>query len=89
MVADSLNSPVDNMTEKNLFSEDAPQRTVYPEDFLRKLAVAIKDRTTPEGKELQACLDRRAKRSKLLVKDILETEQLSAEDLSVRINVVD
>ncbi len=55
------------------------------DEMLTQLETALRDRSSPEGKRLQECLNRRAKQSAALIADIQETERLTAADMMTMI----
>lgn len=80
--------------DATLFEDEAPieqlgKRRAFSEEFLQKLETAVSDRSSPEGQKLQKYLDHRAERTRALIDDILESERLTAEDLAVRVDVIE
>ena len=81
------------MTQESLPFDSTPalpvKKTFWSAEALKKLDAAVNDKASPEAHQLQVSLKRRAERTKRLLEEITETERLTAEDYSIRMNTVE
>ena len=77
-------------TDPSAFDEPLGNPTLkWTPETLHRLSVAIHNRDTADGRRLQTIIDRNLLDLQPLIRDITECEELTAEDLAIRVNTLD